>query len=90
MSRGCVRSVIPLLIFMLHQSSTWDLLGHRESPKKPISSKADIASTVYMPECSCMACILDHSGVGLQGVAQLIYNNKSSLSTLVVAKIAGC
>ena len=80
MSRGHIRSVIPLLIFMLHQSSTWNLLGHRASPKKPLSSKADVASAVYMPECSRTARILDHSGVDLQGVAQLIYNSKPSPS----------
>jgi len=85
-SRGLVRSVIPVLILVLHQSSTWNLLGHWANPKKPRSLKADIpdvASAVYMPECSCTARILDHSGVGLQGVAQLIYNSKTSPSTSV-------
>ena len=71
---------------MLHQPSTWNLLGHRANPKRPLSSKADVpcvASAVYVPECSRTARILDHSGVGLQGVAQLIYNNKTSPSTPV-------
>ena len=36
-----------------------------------------------MPECSRTARILDHSGVDLQDVAQLIYNNKPSPSILV-------
>ena len=40
----------------------------------------DVASAVYMPECPRTARILDHSGVDLQGVAELIYSNKPSPS----------